>query len=359
MHFIIDGDNGASIKGWLAPDNPSLTPTLVAVLPELNAEIEVTANVMRAGIRDLGLHATGLCGFDINTQHVPQLAQLTDVEILEAETRLPIYRRFLEGRDIPKKLFLFDCSIIPQRRILNGIRSRFALSYFNSERNGLETTTAIITNPIVKSVFISGRSVLMRYDQLLKEKGYLRAALLREPHEELAERLFFLNFLAKEDAASSLAAYTNGVASLLDFARDLPFNDPRALTQAFRTATEEQRRELASPMTRVFGCDVGEAPNRGNVSIALENLAALDVVGTRERYGVFKEMLAGVAGADVLGDEDPAVFESVRTFAGVLSRIGLVNDILAEDLALYSFVEEAISEGLRNPEGVIQRDTLG
>lgn len=356
MHFIIDSDNGGSIKGWLAPDNPSVSPTLVVVVPD-REEVEVKASIMRAGIRDLGLHATGLCGFDINAEAVPDLAQLKDVAILEAETRLPIYRRFQPDRDIPKKLFLFDCSIIPQRRILKRIEENFSLSYFNSERNGLETTIAIITNPSVKSIFISGRSVLMRYEHQLKEKGYVRAALLREPHEELAERLFFLNFLAREDASSALSMYTTGVRSLLDFARNLPFNDQRALTMAFRGISEQQRRELTSPMTRVFGCDVDEMPKQAHVSKALESLAGLEVVGTRERYGLFRDLLAGAMGADVLGDEEPAVFDSVRTFAATLSRIGIVTDLLAEDLALHSYVEDAIGEGLTNFEGVLQRDT--
>lgn len=355
MHFIIDADTGASISGWLAPDNPSLVPSFIVIIPDGRTEIEVKATVMRPTIRDMGLHATGMCGFTINAAIVPDIAQLEDIEILEAESRLPIYRRFQPDKDIPRKLFLFDCSIIPQRRILNHIKNRFSLSYFNSECNGLETTIAMIANPTNKSIFISGRSVLMRYDQLLKEKEYLRAALLRDPHEELAERLFFLNFLAKEEDAASLSTFTTGVKCLLDFARNLPFSDPKALTSAFRTTTEVQRRELRSPMTKVFGCDIDELPKRPNVSKALDNLADFDVVGTRERYPLFKELLAGALGADALGEEAPGVFQSVKTFAEMLSRIGIVNDLLAEDLALYSYVEEAINEGLTNPEGVIQR----
>jgi len=354
MHFIIDSDSGNSIKGWLAPDNPSSTPTLVVIIPDRD-EISIQANMMRPGIRDLGLHATGLVGFDINTKLVPDLLQVEDLEIVEAETRLPIYRRFQKNRHIERKLFVFDCSIMPQRRILNTVAEKFALNYANSENKGLETAINLISNPFSKSIFMSGRSILGRYDHYLKNKGFVRAALLREPFEELAERLLFLNFLAREEASSYLTAYSTGLTSLVDFARNLPFNDTRALTNAFRSASDQQRKELMSPMTKVFGCDLDELPKRANVSKALDSLAALDVVGTRERYGLFKELLAGTLGADVLGDEGPTSFQTVKGLATSLSRIGLVTDLLEEDLALYSYVDEAIAEGVSHHGAEVER----
>jgi hypothetical protein len=357
MHFIIDSDSGDEISGWLAPDNFSAVPHFIVSIPGRD-EIVIAANVMREGIRDLGLHASGECGFRIGRDLVPDLPQLTDVELLEAETRLPIYRRFQPDIDIERKLFLFDCSLTPQRRMLAEIKSRFTLSYFNSERNGLETTIAIIANPSNKSTFISGRSFLIRYNDLLKDKGYLRAALLREPHEELAERLYFLNFLVKEgDADSSFSAYTTGVKDLLEFARDLPFNDPKALTSAFRGTNEQQRRDLASPMTRVFGCDVDEMPKHANVSRALDLLADFDVVGTRDHFPLFADLMTAAVGANIFGDEAPVVFQSVKNLAASLAKIGIVNDLLADDLALYSYVEDAIKEGAANPEGLMERGT--
>ncbi|QGM98927.1 hypothetical protein [Methylocystis parvus] len=355
MHFIIDIDSGDTISGWLAPDNPSSVPLFIVSIPG-REDIELRANVLREGIRDLGLHATGECGFAISTDLIPDLPNIRDLEIVEAATRLPIYRRFQADLDVARKIFLFDCSVIPQRRIVNEIKNRFSLAYMNSERNGLETTVAIIANPYNQSIFISGRSVLMRYNDLLKEKGYVRAALLREPHEELAERLYFFNFLVREGDAESFAQYTTGARNLLEFARDLPFNDVKALTSAFRASTEQQRRELMSPMTKVFGCDVDEPPKHANVSKALDSLADFEVVGTRERFALFKDLLAGAVGVNILGDEEPVVFQSVKTLASNLAKIGIVNDLLADDLALYSFAEDAINEGLTNPEGMMQRE---
>lgn len=350
MNFIVDVDSGSEISGWLAPDNPSATPSFIVVVPGRD-ELELRANVDRPDLRDLGMHGTGDCGFRFNQEHVPDLPSLPDIEILEAETRLPIYRRFQPDQDIPRKVFIFDCSIIPQRRLLSEIKSRFSLAYFNSERHGLETTVAMIANPANKSTFITGRTNLMRYDHLLREKDFLRVALLREPHEELAERLYFFNFLFKEGDASSFSTYMTGVRGLLEFARDLPFNDLKALTSVFRASTEPQRKELMSPMTKLYGCDVDETPKHGNVSRALNALAEFEVVGTRERFGAFRGLLAGRLGTNIFGDEEPVVFQSVKTLAANLAKIGVVNDLLADDLALYSYVDDALAEVLDNPEG--------
>ncbi len=354
MHFIIDADTGDQIVGWLAPDNPSQTPKFIISIPGRD-EIEISANRLRADIRDFGLHSTGQCGFCIGPDIVPDLAHLPDLEIIEGDNHLPIYRR-LQPDHVERKIFLFDCTLIPQRRILQEIKNRFSLSYFNSERNGLETTIALIANPFCKSIFISGRSLLLRYNDLLKEKGYLRMALLREPHEELAERLYFLNFLVKEGSAdSSYAGYTTGVKSLLEFAANLPFNDQKALTSAFRGTTELQRRELMSPMTKVFGCDVDEMPKNANVSRALDALADFDVVGTRERFPLFKDLVTAAAGgANIFGDEEPVFFQSVKTLAESLAKIGIVNDLLADDLALFKYVDEAIGESLSDPDMLMQ-----
>lgn len=345
MRFSIDSDSGDAIMGWLAPDNPSAAPRFIVAVAGRD-EIEIPATVMRRDVADAGFHITGACGFLVSTDLIPDLPQLMDVEILEAESRLPIYRRFQADRDTPKKLFLFDCSVIPQRHLLSKMISRFSLSYLNAERIGLETTAAFIVNPGARSVFISGRSLAMRYDDMLKDRGFLRAALLREPYEELAERLYFLNYFARQGGAGRFDHFIHGVGNLVDFARDLPFGDPKGLTSAFRGATEQQRRELMSPMTRIFGCDVDEPPRHANVTQAIQRLAGFDVVGARERFSVFRDLLAGALERNILEGEEPVVLQGVHTLARDLSKIGVVSDLLAEDLALYAYVNEAIAEGL-------------
>lgn len=344
MRFSIDIDSGDAISGWLAPDNFSASPRLVVAVPG-REDVLIPGTVMRRDVHDAGYHLTGACGFLITADMVPDLPQLMDLTIQEAETRLPVYRRYTPGRDLPRKLFLFDCPALPQRRLLDAMGGFFSLNYRNTERLGAETTAACIVNPGAQSIFLSGRSHAARYDDLLRDRGFLRAALLRDPFEELAERLCFLGYLAQE-GRDALETHAHGLASLLPLAQEIAGRDQKGVAVAFRRATEAQRREMMSPMTRMFGCEPDEPPRHANVTQALHRLAGFDVVGLRSDFPLFRSLLAGALGADVVGEEEPAVYPAIRNLAETLAGIGLVGDLLAEDRALYAYVSEAVAEGL-------------
>ncbi len=110
-------------------------------------------------------------------------------------------------------------------------------------------------------------------------------------------------------------------------------------------------------MTRVFGCNVDEFPERRHVAIALENLATMDVVGTRAGFNAFRHLLNGILGANIFGETAPIDFASIQTLATSLSRIGIVVDLLDHDLALYSYVDGAVKVGLEGADVEEGRDT--
>ena len=252
---------------------------------------------------------------------------------------------------------LFDASLMPQRRMLANVAQNFSLNYVSSERYSLETMIVLIANQMAKSAFISGRSNFNRYSSYLVNAGYMRAALLREPFEELAERIMFINLLAKSEAAHLLPSFVIGVEPLVELARDLPLTDPKAMLSAFRKISNEQRLALTSPMVRMLGCNVDETPERRHVSVALDNLASMDLVGSRTRYEVFRAMLEQMVGVDVFGDEQPAMFTAVTQLAQSLSRIGIVADLLEHDIALHALADEAIGIGLEGRDDEVRRDT--
>jgi len=356
MFFNIDADEGSSIRGWLALDNPSAIPALIIVIPG-REEIRFEANIIRSDIRELGIHSTGQVGFEVNEDLAPGLDQIDEIMIVEAETRLPIFRRFQIEKHLERKVFLFDCSVMPQRQLLSALLKNFTLNYVNAERFSLETMLVVINNHFSKSLLMFGRSNFNRYSSFLNNAGYVRAALLRDPFEELAERLMFLNILSRSKAPSLSAMYTTGVEPLMAFARDLSFNDQKAMTAAFRGMTDEQRQTIMSPMTRMLGCNFDELPQRRHVPIALENLATMDVVGTRAHFSAFKDLFAGILGVNVFGDAGLVDFAAIRPLAASLSRIGIVADLLDHDLALYSYTGKAIETGLEGSDGETGRDT--
>jgi hypothetical protein len=114
----------------------------------------------------------------------------------------------------------------------------------------------------------------------------------------------------------------------------------------FRAATPEQRDAMASPMTRVFGCGVDERPEHRHVSTALDNLGSVDVVGVRSRFGDFRALLSNVLDADIIGQDELEIFDKVREARDTLAQIGIVSDLLENDLNLYSYASEAVKTGL-------------
>lgn len=356
MFFNIDADKGKVIRGWLAPDNPSATPKILVRAQGYN-DFEIEGTIQRNDILNLGVHSTGMVGFEVNDSLIPGLEKIENVEFFEAESRLPIFRRFLPARHIERNLFLFDCSVRPLERILANAKSKFALNYTASERHAFETMLVIINNKSAKSIFITGRSSYTRYSHYLENANFTTAALLGDPFEELAQRLLLLSLIQKSDASHLLPQLFTGLTPLADLARDLPLDDSKALLQRFRQATDAQREALASPMTRTFACNVNEHPERRHVPMALENLASMNLVGVRSQFQAFGSLLAGIIGADLVGDYEPVLHPSIRALADRLSGISLVSDLVEDDLALYSFAQESVNAALNNQGEAVARDT--
>ncbi|MDR3461017.1 MAG: hypothetical protein P4L76_01730 [Beijerinckiaceae bacterium] len=282
----------------------------------------------------------------IDSSVLPDIQLLDDIEIVEAKTRISIYRRLRTGHPLERKVMLFDSTVLQRRDAIRNIKINFTISYVNSERLGLETMTGILNNTTNTSVLVSGRLSYLRYRHLIQSNNYLCVALLRDPLEELAERLLLLKLMGRSAAPNVLLTYITGLDPLIEFARDLPFNDPKGLLKAFRNMDEAQRQAIVSPMVRMFGCNVGELPRPADTGAALENIASMDVVGTYSRLGTFRALLSATLGVDIFGNEAPATPSTVTALAGALAKISTVTDLLAQDLAFYSYAEEAISAAM-------------
>ncbi len=334
-----------------------MTPRVLVKIQD-QEEFELEADIFRGEVKDIGLHATGIVGFEITNLIVPDLERMDDVELFEAERRLPIFRRARPGRFIERKVFLFDCSVMPQRHLVNAATRRFALAYSCVEHYSPETINVLINNKSSPSLFFTGRSNFNRHAQHLRNAGYVLAAMLRDPIEEMAERLLVLKLLSRPNSNHLLKTFVTGIEPLIDFARDLRVDDPKAVLSAFRSCTDAQRMAFASPMVKTFGCGADEQPDWPHVSLALENLASMDVVGTTASYALFTSLLNEALGAELIREEARETFGAVKELAGVLSRIGLAADLLEHDLALYETTKESIVSAVEGEaEELAPRDT--
>lgn len=342
MNFCIDGDYGNAINGWLTPDNPGRRPRFI--LEADNSDpIEFDANVFRQDLMDLGWHSTGQVGFQIDESVLPGIESIADIRLTDYDTGITIYRRIPENAFKPYKLLLYDCSAMPQWRLLSQVGRAFGLTYNSIDRYPLETTLAIIWSHGARSAFANGAPNFLRYSHAIRSREYKIAALLRPPMEELAERLLFLRTLASNPALESIRALFGNYEPLIAFAAQLEIDDRKSLISSFRAVDERARGLMRSPMTRTFGAEVTDAVEPKQVSAALDNLASFDLVGTRSRFEEFQSLFDALFGERLMHGAALSRMPGVADLAAKLSDIGPVLDLIEEDIMLYSYVEGAMS----------------
>jgi hypothetical protein len=351
MYFAIDADHGHTIAGWLVLDNPSIVPEITIRIPG-REQITFKANVLRPDLKDHGLHSTGLAGFQIDGSMVDDIANVPQITLFETESNLPIFRRNAYGAAIEKKFFLMEIGALPQIKLLREAMQQFDLSYPAVERFPLETTTSIIGSHS-RSVFLSGRPNWQRHGSLMREKGFITTALLRNPFDELAERLLTLSQMRRWSEGASTNPFMKHHAILLQIIDKMDFDNEKSLLAAFRGLSAEQYNLLRSPMTAAFGCLPEEEVQRRNVSTALDNLAFFDLVGTRENIAEFSILADGLLETSLFSQITLDMMPGVPQLSAILSKIGMIADILDEDVALYSFASQAVKEALA---GHMKRD---
>lgn len=343
MNFYIDLDVREAISGWLTPDNPSVRSRFIIEIPD-RPNVEFDANIFRPDILELGWHSTGHVGFTIDRNIIDDIDSIDDIRLIDYHTGITIYRRIPDDTYIHGRLVLFDCSLMPQWRLFSEIGKNFGLYYSAIDRFSLETTMALFWNHRANSSFICGSPNFLRYQHAIRSREFRIVALLRHPMEELAERLLFLRALAKSPGLSSIRSMFAAHEPLIAFAQELDIENRRALISAFRTLEERYKALLRSPMTRTFGTEITDVIERRKVSVALENLATLDFVGVRSRYGEFSTVLDGLMGRKMLSGSELSQIPGTTALAEQLMRIGPAVDLIEEDLALFAYADEAMVE---------------
>lgn len=340
MQFHIDQDSGTIISGWVIPDNPKAAPVLTIRRPG-RPDITHVANNLRPDIQKLGLHSTGTVGFNIDASVVPELAACPDVSIWDQHTGVLLHRR---APGIPHKLFIFDISMTAaaSAAMNEQLGSRFTMTYEAIERHPFDTLFGILNNQFSQSIYASGRLALLRYQSLLRANNFLCAAILRHPFEDLALRLE----IAQRAALSvpiEAENYAFGLEPIIELMRTTSLGDLPSLQMAINNMTSEQSLVISNPLIKALACTGDEPPDRRHIALALENLAAMQVVGSYGRFDDFRSSLSDILGEPLLQTYAPQLSLDVKEASSVLARLEPVRRLLSLDLALYSYVEDAFN----------------
>lgn len=343
MLFSVDEDAGNRIVGWIMPDNPSHTPA-VAVYEDDKKLGEIKARVMRPLLREQGLHDTGLCGFVVDSDAIPQLAKMGRLQLYDTATGLLIYRRQPRSEVVQSRLFRLDPQLLPYSRLNAIFVTHFQMSYARAELIPPQTLNSVIGIPFCDSIYIAGRVYLMDFETLLRDRGFITCASLRDPIEELAEQLLTLDWIARNDEAVLKQFGVPGLEALTDTIRPEKLASAEDFHAWLLRRSPEERWLLTDPLTRLLTC---RGPDERlpvvAVSSALDALSHLSVVDERSNMERFLASVAARLDYDRFDPWEPRrTSPKVLELAAGLRDQALISQMLSADLELYAAVVEAI-----------------
>jgi hypothetical protein len=342
MLFNVEADRGDKIVGYVVPDEFSKSPTL-RIIDNGSQIAELECAEERPALVVAGRHATGRCGFTVDESIVPGLAKNLNLELVDADTGIMIYRRRKKSQVAQKRVFRLETHLFPLWRFDERVEHRFQFFHKGVERHGRETTLQVFQLANVSSLYLSGRLAIAAYQTYLQDQ-FKSIALIHDPYVELAERLLTLKHVAK------FGDELLGPRDMVSFRAAIAFaqgveQDERSLRRAFDSMSKEAIAILANPLTRQLSADsLDDPPPRNAYSRALSALASFALVGVREEQERFLEDV------EALLDLPPATlpplprFSAVEEFASELRRLPEVELLLEDDLEVYHTTRAAIEQ---------------
>lgn len=341
MLFSVEYDNGSTLSFYVIPDAAGTAPSVRLRSGGTDLAV-VTANNVRPEILASGRHATGQCGFMIDDGIVANLASYPDLEVVEAKSGLRVYRRRLPTH-LESKVFRLETHLMTLRNVDDAFRDRFQFWYAGVDRHGSETARQVFHIHEMTSAYISGR-ILLSTVQLDLTKGYRSIAMLRDPYNELAERLIILKNIGTraEELLGARDALT--YEPVIEALGEVETFDRQSLRRFFRRAEKPVLSVLSNPLVRQLTCNTfEETPAKGRMGNALEMLAQFEVLGLRSDAATFASALAetfDVDRAKVPVAGEPA---SVVELGAVLRDSREAEAIIDLDLELYDHTLRAFA----------------
>ncbi len=334
MLFDLEQDLGSTVLAYLVPDSPAI-PAVLRVRGEGRELGTVEANETREALVAAGRHPTGRCGFRIDEAMIPGLSRFCDLELRDAETDVLVYRRSPTRAPIGQRLFRLETHLLPLWRLDDVLAAEFHMWYKGIDRYGRETSTQVFCLGRYSSLYASGRLLYKPYEGYLA-KGFATIAMLRDPYDELAERLLILKHVGPH--AEKLLGLRDALAfePVIACLEELEtFTEPD-LKRFFRHLPGGAISALANPLVRQLTAGApDEMPSHASLAAALDALASFEIVGLRTDAGTFLQALSDLCDLDAATLPGIDEFPLVRALGLRLRSISSIESLLEKDLELF------------------------
>jgi hypothetical protein len=345
MHYHFESIE-EGVQGWLVPENPD-TPSVIDIVSKDGTITKLNSNLARPDVRNAGFHHTGDVGYFINDYTYPGFSDTKDeMEVRDPDSGLVLYRSFNPERHLADRIFRYETQAMPYNAAEASWANNFALYYNALERHPFDTLRWIIESPSAPSIALSGRINFARYEPFLRYTNYKFIALLRDPYEELAERILFMRYATSPESPPELKNHLTGLEGIDVVSRRINLAVPSTIGEAFAYLSEKHVQELSNPVVTSLTCGLDEHPSGPHVELALNKLSTFDLVGVRSRYHHFRDALSTLLSRDVLPAEQASI-ESVHALVPLLREVKVLKSMFKLDELLYQYTQEAVDRAMK------------
>jgi len=333
MLFNIEWDFGGELAAYIVPDSPSETPRMRASAGD-ETLWEGLANEVRPALVAAGRHQSGLVGFRLGPNQIPDLAARHNLVLRDAASGLTIYRRRGDIDPVDRRVFRLETSFAPFDAIDHAVSGRYQSWYSGVERLGHETAVQTLELHAIPSVYVSGRLLFSRHLYLL-ERGYTTLVILRDPVLELAERIVVLSGGRRVSGARLTDRDRILFGPAIEALGSLDHLAPEAVRRRLRRLDRVAAGVLSNPLGRLLTSTRPDELCRGDAaSAALRALSSFDLVGVEDHADWFRN--AAQVMLEVNDIPLPAPFEDdVFLIADAIADLSIVQAMLEIDLEAF------------------------
>jgi hypothetical protein len=338
--FNIESDHGDTIEGYLIPDGFSEQARIKVV--GASGELAVLpCSVIKEAVLHSGRHESGLVGFRLDENLIPDMRTQDELAIYDEKTGLLVYRR--PPPDCANvKLLRLEMQLLPMHKLDQVCGARFQYQIASAERFGHETVLQAFHLHALDSIYISGRLLLRNYEEFL-DKGFQAIAILPDPYYEMAARIFILKRLSIANLSFIGDRDRLILSPASEHFKNVHLHDEAALKKALKTAPPKVRNVLASPIVRQLVCTYPEqAITRRDVAPAIDILSRFAIVGHSDNSGHFQSALGELL--SISPDELPVLpyHQMLTEVADRLRSLTIAELMLEEDLIFAHYVRKAL-----------------